>query len=372
MATITTRAGKGAPLTNAEVDANFTSLNTELSGKLNANDVSVTNAREWTATTVDQVEAEAGTATTRRAWTAQRVFQAVAAWWNASAFKTKLDGIEAGAQVNTVLSVAGKTGGVTLGPADVGAAAASHGHAIADVSGLQTALDGKQAALGFTPVQQGGGAGQGASKVYIGWAVGGLAVQVDSTSFGTSWPISITSNAATATTLQTARTISLTGDVTGSASFDGSANASITATVADDSHNHIISNVDGLQAALDLKLSKDNVVGTVSQSGGIPTGAVVERGSNANGEYVRYADGTLICTHTLNVGPWAAHSSANASWTYPSAFSSSAKVSANGNTASPHVFNASSFGSAAGATVFYGGSEAATGTVELIAVGRWY
>ncbi len=33
MAAITTRAGKGSPLTNAEVDANFTNLNT---GKLEA------------------------------------------------------------------------------------------------------------------------------------------------------------------------------------------------------------------------------------------------------------------------------------------------------------------------------------------------
>jgi len=35
MATIVTRAGKGSPLTNTEVDANFTNLNTdkaELSG----------------------------------------------------------------------------------------------------------------------------------------------------------------------------------------------------------------------------------------------------------------------------------------------------------------------------------------------------
>lgn len=38
-----------------------------------------------------------------------------------------------------------------------------------------------------------------------------------------------------------------------------------------------------------------NLVGTVSESGGVPTGAVVERGSNANGEYVRFADGTQIC-----------------------------------------------------------------------------
>lgn len=37
------------------------------------------DAREWTAATVDQAEAEAGTATTRRAWTAQRVRQAAVA-----------------------------------------------------------------------------------------------------------------------------------------------------------------------------------------------------------------------------------------------------------------------------------------------------
>jgi len=42
--------------------------------------------------------------------------------------------------------------------------------------------------------------------------------------------------------------------------------------------------------------NQGNIVGTVSQSGGVPTGAVVERGSNANGEYVRFADGAQICT----------------------------------------------------------------------------
>lgn len=40
--------------------------------------------------------------------------------------------------------------------------------------------------------------------------------------------------------------------------------------------------------------NKTNILGTVSQSGGIPTGAVIERGSNANGEYVKFADGTLV------------------------------------------------------------------------------
>ena len=56
-----------------------------------------------------------------------------------------------------------------------------------------------------------------------------------------------------ATQLATARTISLEGDATGSVSFDGTKNVSITVEVADDSHNHTIANVDGLQTALNGK-----------------------------------------------------------------------------------------------------------------------
>ena len=45
-----------------------------------------------------------------------------------------------------------------------------------------------------------------------------------------------------------------------------------------------------------------SVVGAVGQSGGVPTGAVIERGSNANGDYVRFADGTQICMITKSLG----------------------------------------------------------------------
>ena len=48
------------------------------------------------------------------------------------------------------------------------------------------------------------------------------------------------------------QTITLSGDVSGSGT------TSITVTVADDSHNHIISNVDGLQTALDAKLASSS------------------------------------------------------------------------------------------------------------------
>lgn len=48
----------------------------------------------------------------------------------------------------------------------------------------------------------------------------------------------VPSVAETANKLSSAKTISLTGDVSGSGNFDGSNNLSITATVADNSHNH--------------------------------------------------------------------------------------------------------------------------------------
>lgn len=67
----------------------------------------------------------------------------------------------------------------------------------------------------------------------------------------TSWQ----GTAATAAKWETARTVTFaTGDVTGSFSIDGSANVSnVNLQVTDDSHNHVISNVDGLQMALDSK-----------------------------------------------------------------------------------------------------------------------
>jgi len=73
----------------------------------------------------------------------------------------------------------------------------------------------------------------------------------------------VTGNADTATKLATARTISITGDVSGSTTFDGSGNVSITATIADDSHNHVISDIDGLQTEIDTKAE---LAGSASQA----------------------------------------------------------------------------------------------------------
>jgi len=75
------------------------------------------------------------------------------------------------------------------------------------------------------------------------------------------------SNVASATKLATTRTIGLTGDVSGSTSFDGSGNATITATVANDSHTHGDSTINGLDAsAITTGTISDSRLGTVSAS----------------------------------------------------------------------------------------------------------
>ncbi|WP_434672154.1 phage tail protein [Pseudomonas sp. R1-15] len=42
-----------------------------------------------------------------------------------------------------------------------------------------------------------------------------------------------------------------------------------------------------------------NILGTVSQVSGIPTGAVIESGSNSNGTYIKWADGTMVCIRNI-------------------------------------------------------------------------
>lgn len=135
-------------------------------------------ATEWSADTVIQAEAEAGTATTRRAWTAQRVRQAISSWWNGSSAKTQLD------------SATSNIAGLTTSKLDANANAVS-------ATKLQTART------------IGGVAFDGTANINL---PGVNAAGNQNTS----------GNAATATKLQTARTIN-------GVAFDGTANITLPA-----------------------------------------------------------------------------------------------------------------------------------------------
>ncbi len=127
--------------------------------------------------------------------------------------------------------------------------------------------------------------------------------------------------------------------------------------------------------------TQGSILGTVSQSGGVPTGALIERGSNANGEYVRFADGTQICTcQAFNTS-----AAGDLIWTYPATFFYPASPGR------PAVSGAVSALSSAPAFLSIGGI-AGSGTVandvavravnlngdrvalaaSLIAIGRWF
>jgi len=58
------------------------------------------------------------------------------------------------------------------------------------------------------------------------------------------------SSSTVAEKLLTARDIVITGDLSGSSSFNGASNINISTTIKDDSHNHVISNIDNLQNTL--------------------------------------------------------------------------------------------------------------------------
>lgn len=115
---------------------------------------------------------------------------------------------------------------------------------------------------------------------------------------------------------------------------------------------------------------RGNALGSVSHSTGVPTGALMERGANANGDYLRLADGTQIC--------WAVKSTttdANASWTFPAIFSATPVCQitplgagltlTGGRHNSVNVFGLIyNIVSTAGARV--------AETAHLMAVGRWF
>ncbi|SDQ55105.1 Microcystin-dependent protein [Pseudomonas sp. UC 17F4] len=82
--------------------------------------------------------------------------------------------------------------------------------------------------------------------------------------------ISGASIAGRAAKLATARTISLTGSASGSATFDGSADVSIAVTVDPAKHTHTIAQTTGLQVALDAKLPLSG--GTVTGKTGFHLG----------------------------------------------------------------------------------------------------
>ena len=125
---------------------------------------------------------------------------------------------------------------------------------------------------------------------------------------------------------------------------------------------------------------RGTLLGTVAQAAGVPTGSVIERGSNANGEYVRFADGTQICTLTYTgaVALTAYSGTINRgaiAWTYPAAFAVNNPVlSASGQDQTSNGFGGqATSGLASGILSYFTVSVSVTSSaIGLQAIGRWF
>lgn len=127
-----------------------------------------------------------------------------------------------------------------------------------------------------------------------------------------------------------------------------------------------------------------NLLGTVSEASGVPTGSVIERGSNANGSYVRFADGTQICTQVLDLDD-AANDNVRADWTFPATFiadpmvmSAAPLAGADFENCSPRDFGLFRHGTGLTTnTVLLTGlgtlaTDAAVRNMQCTAIGRWF
>lgn len=138
-----------------------------------------------------------------------------------------------------------------------------------------------------------------------------------------------------------------------------------------------------------------NLLGAVSHSGGVPTGAVVEHGSNANGQYTRFADGTQICWHVIDLGSIVAEGAGTfadpyravaTNWNFPAVFVAgqiptvqatggcpAASVSATRRVSVSSIRNADRMRAyQIQVTRLSGDATVDSTTVRLLAVGRWF
>lgn len=140
-------------------------------------------------------------------------------------------------------------------------------------------------------------------------------------------------------------------------------------------------NFDELYAADGVSYKKSNILGTVSQASGVPTGAIFEIGSTASGEYIKYANGTMICRYTYNAQQWVdlpflgGFVSGYIPWTFPVAFTARPNVSVTPANDSSLFGLVGTSGTASMENIRIGqnvSAGAATRSANFIAIGRWF
>lgn len=154
-----------------------------------------------------------------------------------------------------------------------------------------------------------------------------------------------------------------------------------TATVYGNTITYSRAVVSGSWAAWYKSYDQTNIVGSVSQNSGVPTGAIIERGTNAYGDFVKYADGTLICSSANSPQATSTIAANNVGTaltiTMPATFINTAytvSASAGPNSSNDHfgVTNSSPLTGNTVSVILRNGATAQTFLIKFIAIGRWY
>lgn len=123
---------------------------------------------------------------------------------------------------------------------------------------------------------------------------------------------------------------------------------------------------------------KGSVVGVVSEAAGIPAGAIIEAGSNANGDYTSFADGTQICispdlpSGAVNAFVGVLYRSNNVAWSFPIPFSAPPVVSGTAGNAGRWLTLGYASELSTFTRIISPISSATSSDVRLMAVGRWF
>ncbi|POF89353.1 phage tail protein [Pseudomonas putida] len=121
------------------------------------------------------------------------------------------------------------------------------------------------------------------------------------------------------------------------------------------------------------------IVGPVSQAAGVPTGAIIERGQNTNGQFVKYSDGTMIVWGSMITTSIAAGATTANTIPFPATFAAAASATAQ-ITCEPYnnwdhygVIGTTSMAvSQVAAFIRNGTSGAQQFILRFVVVGRWF